>query len=262
MNHTLDKQDKKSLLIVIEGNLDDFYIKCSNHSNFNSFESDKINWIQAKYADWPNCIFKADFENLNIETEINRVKNLIIEKKAPNGWTIGPLTKPSDLGIILEDYNFSNVYHQAGMTLSLRDLNIRDLESNELEIKTVNNERTLQQWADIVSIVFKIKIDIELLKYLLFEKESRFYLGFYNREPVSALLLYLSSGVAGLHAVSTLPKYRNNGFGLTISSVALREAFSKGYKIGVLQASELGESVYRKIGFKKHCDIFSYELKE
>ena len=57
----VDIRDKKSLLIAIECNLDDFYVKCSNHPNFNSQSGDKINWVKAKYADWPDCIFKVNF---------------------------------------------------------------------------------------------------------------------------------------------------------------------------------------------------------
>ncbi|MHA2430674.1 MAG: GNAT family N-acetyltransferase [Promethearchaeota archaeon] len=262
MNNKLETTDKKSLLNAIESNLDDFYIKCSNHPNFNSQRNDKINWVQSKYADWPDCIFRVNFKDLDIETEINLIKKLIKEKMAPNAWTVGPLTKPPDLGSILESYNFSNIYHQAGMALNLYELIDKDIELENLDIKVVQNETMLQQWVNTVSVVFKIKIDLELSKYLLFEKESRFYLGFYNGKPVSTLLLYLSSGVAGLHAVSTLPDYRNKGFGLAISGVALKEAYKLGYKISVLQASELGEKVYRKFGFNKYCDIFSYELQE
>ncbi|MFW9820854.1 MAG: GNAT family N-acetyltransferase, partial [Candidatus Thorarchaeota archaeon] len=73
-------------------------------------------------------------------------------------------------------------------------------------------------------------------------------------------LLYLSSGVAGLHAVSTLSEFRNLGFGFTISRFALIDALKMGYNIGVLQASVLGERVYKKLGFQKYCDIFSYAL--
>ena len=73
-------------------------------------------------------------------------------------------------------------------------------------------------------------------------------------------MLYISSGVAGLHAVSTLSEYRNKGFGLTISGIALLDALQMGYKVGVLQASSLGERIYRKLGFEKYCDIISYEI--
>jgi hypothetical protein len=34
-----------------------------------------------------------------------------------------------------------------------------------------------------------------------------------------------------------------------------------GYKVAVLQASSLGEKMYRKLGFKKYCDIISYAIE-
>ena len=92
---------------------------------------------------------------------------------------------------------------------------------------------------------------------------SALYLSSKGKEEedyVSTLMMYLSSGVAGLHAVSTLPKYRGKGLGLSISRKALTDAFKIGYKVGVLQASSLGERVYRKLGFQKYCDIISYAL--
>jgi predicted acetyltransferase len=81
-------------------------------------------------------------------------------------------------------------------------------------------------------------------------------------KPVTSLMLYISSGVAGLHAVSTLPEYRNKGLVLTISRSALVDDFKMGYRVGVLQASNQGERVYRKLGFSKYCDILTYELSD
>ncbi len=127
-------------------------------------------------------------------------------------------------------------------------------------MEIVEDAEHLKQWAEVVSSVFSIKIDFELMEYLLIEPEATFYTGNFERKPVSSLMLYLSSGLAGLHAVSTLKEYRNRGFGLSISSIALQNAFKAGCKVGVLQASAPGERVYRKMGFQKYCDIFSYEI--
>ncbi|MFW9824068.1 MAG: GNAT family N-acetyltransferase, partial [Candidatus Thorarchaeota archaeon] len=74
-------------------------------------------------------------------------------------------------------------------------------------------------------------------------------------------MLYLSSGVAGLHAVSTLIQFRGRGFGLYISAKALLDAYEIGYRVGVLQASSMGQRVYRKLGFEKYCDINTYALE-
>jgi len=260
MRETLLNISSKSITSYIEKNLDDFYAKSSNHTNFISHIDKKISWVKAKNADWPECIFKADLEDLNMENEINEIKQLINKGEAPNGWTVGPLTKPKDLGKTLKKYGFSNVYQQTGMAINLKSLKNNFRSEINLIVEIVDNEESLNQWIEIVSTVFVIKVDFELIKYLFSEPEVKFYIGKFEGKPVSALMLYLSSGVAGLHAVSTLSKYRNRGFGLIISHTSLIDAFKMGYRVGVLQASTLGERVYRKLGFKKYCDIISYEL--
>ncbi|MFX1418435.1 MAG: GNAT family N-acetyltransferase [Promethearchaeota archaeon] len=261
MNDILNNISPKSINHYIEQNLDDFYIKSSEHPNFSSSKDEKISWVLAKNADWPHAIFRANYEASNLKNEINKIKKLIRRGKAPNGWTVGPLTKPKDLGNYLEMNNFSNVYQQAGMAVELQEVVKRKIEKNDLIIERVDNEEKLTQWSGIVSKVFDLRVDFDLLKFLLTQEEVYLYLGKYEENPVSTLMLYLSSGVAGLHAVSTLTEYRNKGFGLALSKKALKDAFNMGYLVGVLQASLLGERIYRKLGFQKYCDIISYEFK-
>ena len=256
----LKKVSSKSIDFYVEQNLDDFYTKCAEHSNFSSHIDEKISWILAKNSEWPDCIFRANLEHLKIGNEIKNIKRLIKKGKAPNGWTIGPLTKPYGLGNLLEENGFSNVYHQAGMALDLEELKYQVSDENKLVVEIVKDTEHLKQWAGVVSSVFSIKIDFELMEYLHVAPEAKFFIGNLDGKHVSSLLLYLSSGVAGLHAVSTLKEYRSRGFGLAISKIALINAFKIGYEVGVLQASTLGERVYRKLGFKKYCDIFSYEI--
>lgn len=262
MKNVLNEIIPESINYYIENNLDDFYIKSSEHPNFTSSGIEKVSWVFTRNADWPDCIFRANFENLNIKKEIINVGTLIRKGKAPNGWTVGPLTKPKNLGIKLEKYGFSNVYHQVGMAVELKALEIIEINENNLIIEKVDGEESLSQWSKVVSEVFNLRVDFNHLKFLHLQKEAHFYLGNFEGEPVSTLMLYLSSGVAGLHAVSTLPKYRNRGFGLAISRSALIDAYNMGYYVGVLQASSLGERVYRKFGFQKYCDIISYALLE
>ncbi|MFX1571416.1 MAG: GNAT family N-acetyltransferase [Promethearchaeota archaeon] len=259
-NKILKEKSLNSINYYIERNLDDFYIKSSQHSNFNSRLEDKISWIFAKNADWPNCIFRANFVDLNIEHEIREIRKLIKENKAPNGWTVGPLTKPSNLGSFLEENDFSKVYHQTGMAVDLRYIEDIKIENNDLKVKLIKSDKSLKQWAKIVSLGFGIKVDCKLLKFLYLQPEIKFYIGNYKRKTVSTLMLYLAKGIAGLHAVSTLPEYRCKGLGFTISGIALLDAYRMGYEVAVLQASNLGERIYKKLGFQKYCDINSYEL--
>ena len=260
MQNILNEISEKSIDFYIEKNLDDFYTKSSTHPNFVFHIEDKISWVIAKKAEWPMAIFKAKFEHMNIIKEISKVKSLIQEGKAPNGWTLGTLSKPENIGEILEKNGFENVYQQAGMAVDLRKLRNQIKDDNELQVDIIKDKNSLKQWINVASNAFGIKIDPELIESLLLESEVKFFIGKFKGKPVASLMLYLSSGVAGLHAVSTLSEYRNKGFGLTISRTALINAFEMGYRVGVLQASSLGERMYRKLGFKKYCDIISYEI--
>lgn len=261
MNSIIKKISSNSINSYIEKNLDNFYIKSSTHSNFTSNIDNKISSVLALKADWPSCIFKVNFKNLKIEEEINSIKNLIQDGKAPNSWTVGPLTNPKDLGKYLEKRGFLNVYHQSGMALNLSKLKKNRSKIQNFKCISVKDEDTLLKWSKVVASVFNIKLDFEFLKYLLFENDTHFYIGTYDKKAVSSLLLFLSAGVAGLHAVTTLPNYRGRGFALFVSGKALNDAFKMGYKVGVLQASSLGEKVYTKLGFKKYCNIISYEYQ-
>ncbi len=250
----------KFLLSSIEQNLDEFYLKCSRHPNFEFMDTDKLKWVRAKNADWPSCIFHANFNASDLHLEIEQVKRLIRAEKAPDGWTVGPLTTPKNLGKSLLDHEFSDAFHQAGMALDLSKLKITPSINTALEVRIVENEEELSNWANLVSTVFHIKVDNELLGYLHSQSEVKFYIGTFNEKCVSALLLYLIPEIAGLHAVSTLPDYRNNNFALTMSDRALLDARILGYKYGVLQASSMGQYVYKKLGFKKYCDVITYSL--
>jgi len=225
-------------------------------------DTTKLKWVRAKIADWPSCIFQANFNDLDVDFETEQVKNLIQSGKAPDDWTIGPLTKPKNLGKSLLKHNFSEVFHQAGMALDLFKIKISTNINNTLNVKKVENKNDLSNWSKVVSNVFHIKLDQELLTHLQTQSEVAFYIGLYQDICVSALLLYLIPGVAGLHAVSTLPDFRNNNFALTLSSRALLDARDLGYEYGVLQASSMGQFIYKKLGFKKYCDIFTYALNE
>ena len=76
------------------------------------------------------------------------------------------MTKPYSLGNLLEENGFSNVYHQAGMALDLRELKHQISDESELIVEIVEDTEHLKQ---VVSLVFGIKIDFELMECLLLE---------------------------------------------------------------------------------------------
>lgn len=67
---------------------------------------------------------------------------------------------------------------------------------------------------------------------------------------VCTSILYLAHGVAGIYGVATIPEERKKGLGAHATAEPLRHARTLGYRVGVLQSSEAGHPVYRRLGFK------------
>lgn len=78
--------------------------------------------------------------------------------------------------------------------------------------------------------------------------------------PAASAVLLEWAGVAGLYNVGTLPEFRGRGLGTLVSFAALEAGRVDGYRVGVLQASELGEVLYRSMGFEQRC-TFTFALR-
>jgi GNAT superfamily N-acetyltransferase len=73
--------------------------------------------------------------------------------------------------------------------------------------------------------------------------------------PVATSMLLLADGLAGIYCVSTLAAERGRGLGAHATAQAVREARQLGYRVGVLQSSPAGHSVYLKLGFLDLAEI-------
>jgi hypothetical protein len=69
-------------------------------------------------------------------------------------------------------------------------------------------------------------------------------------QPLAAALTYLSDGVASLQWVGTVASARQLGLGRVITQMATNAAFERGAATCSLQASEMGEPVYAKLGYE------------
>ena len=68
----------------------------------------------------------------------------------------------------------------------------------------------------------------------------------------------MAGGIATIYAVATRPCARNLGVGTALTKQSMLVAKQLGFHYSVLQASEMGHSIYKKLGFKEFCAIDLY----
>jgi ribosomal protein S18 acetylase RimI-like enzyme len=76
-------------------------------------------------------------------------------------------------------------------------------------------------------------------------------------DPAGIAMTIVSHGVAGIYWVGATEGARGRGLGWTMTAAAVNAGFEMGAEIASLQASPMGESLYRRMGFET---IFSYRL--
>ena len=188
--------------------------------------------------------------------------------KVPICWYVSQTTKPVDLGNHLEKHGFITEEPEIGMAINLSLINNGLPMAPDLRIEVVEDPEMLQTWCHTASSGFEMPAfvgeafhDIFLYLGLSISSPVHHYIGYLNGKPVATSTLYPGAGVTGIYDVSTLPKARRQGIGAAMTIHALQDARQRGYRIGILQASQMGLPVYKRIGFKEYCKINLY-IKE
>ncbi|QOJ13731.1 MAG: hypothetical protein HRU75_03340 [Planctomycetia bacterium] len=75
---------------------------------------------------------------------------------------------------------------------------------------------------------------------------------------VCTSMVFMADGVAGVYCVSTRPEERGLGLAAHATAEPLRMVRDIGFRVGGLQSSPMGVSVYRRLGFETEGEIALY----
>lgn len=211
-----------------------------------------------------NAAFHIKLEPEQVDDAIKSFIEKGSRRKVAFQWYIGHDTQPAGLGERLAAHGLTSHGGGAGMAIDLQEMNEDVPFPPGLEIVEVKDNDTLMTWCRVTCAGFGIpepavpslyewfKTDIE------YRQPMKFYLGRLEGKPVATSMYFLGEGVVGIYFVATLPEARNRGIGFTITQQPLLEGREMGYRVGILQASKMGEPVYRRMGFRVYSTVQSY----
>lgn len=251
----------KNLSDINEKNLFDLYDYYAENSNASREISGNYKWVNTKHFPWPNFIYNLSEENLITRKEISNLAEAVKKKSAPEFWIVRESSILDNLEDIFFENNIRPVETWPGMAIELNKPVLDKYNEIEgFEVRNVKTEDELNHW---LSIVGRELFDGNMLERKFFlneinKEKIKLYLGIYEGEPVSTSMMFTNGESAGLYMIATLDKCRGKGLGTNITLKPLIDAFNSGCSYGILQASKMGESVYRKIGFEQCCRFYIF----
>jgi len=262
MNQIQTDVSDQAIITAIRANLCDFFHHLERNSPGGKIDNEKFSrWHMPIAYPWFNGVLSTQPP---VETDSSFLEDCIQyfrEQSVPvfTWWTEPHMSRPDwEPFLSQQGFGFSN--DTPGMAVDLQELNETVQTVDGLEVREVTDEESLRNWAHIFTVGYGLPAEWETPVYEMCAKLGLDfpiynYLGYRNGEPVATASLFFGAGVAGIYSVSTLPEARGQGIGAAVTLYPLQKAREMGYRIGVLQSSEMGYKVYKKLGFKHLCQI-------
>lgn len=185
------------------------------------------------------------------------------QRSLPFLWHVGVSSFVPDGRSIFEGYGLTHYETEPIMAVDLLKFNEAVPVAPPLVIQPVTTPELLQQWIrvwEFDSSEDVIQLWLTCYSGLCLNRESplHLYLGTVDGKPVATSEVFFGGGVTLIGAVNTLSSYRRQGIGTAMTHMALQQAQRQEYRIGVLTASLMGISIYRRLGFQKYGTFSTY----
>jgi GNAT superfamily N-acetyltransferase len=210
-----------------------------------------------------NCVLRTNLDPANADKRIAETVGLLKSRKVPFVWRIRKMDKPTDLSVLLEKVGLKRS-EEPGMAIELAKLKAPQPPPRFM-LERVKGKDRIEAYVRLLIPAYggplsMVEPFIKMVKHADMGNRFRHYIGHLDGRPVATSSVLLSSGVAGLYNVATLPEARGRGIGAYMSSAPLLEALEDSYCISILQASDMGRPVYERLGFQNRGKLISYSL--
>ncbi|WP_226664685.1 GNAT family N-acetyltransferase [Microbulbifer aggregans] len=201
---------------------------------------------------WPNRHwFEEDTVLPGQETLQNIVRRLPAEAMVPV-WKAAP-----NLEAALLDSGFQPCLEQRAMHLDLGRWPTTATDAT-LVLRPVQTRAEIETWVTVCSEAFGYAIDDTVITNLAAHREVNLWLAVRDNTAVGTALLFRTGEGIGIHQVGVPDRFRGQGIARTLMQLLLNLCQQSGARYVTLQASQMGEGLYRQLGFEPRFGITSY----
>jgi GNAT superfamily N-acetyltransferase len=265
MNKILADLLPSALVRANRSNLYEMFRNLENSSYLEFTKADGLlRWSCPMQYDWFNAILCARDA---IPADIGYIEDSLNYFKAKNTSDITLWMEDSvnlsSWEALLTPRGFKLGEGPYGMSADLNKLNEAVSLPAGTEIKTVDDEKSMRDCANAILNGFGFPPDWKeatdnFVLGLGLDTPYRSYVAYWGGKPVSTAAVFFGEEVAGIYTVATLPEARGKGFGAAVTLAPLLDARKMGYRVGILQASQMGFPVYKRLGFEQNFRVGSF----
>jgi GNAT superfamily N-acetyltransferase len=201
--------------------------------------------------------FTEETADARIETILDYFRTLRIDMS----WWLGPTSTPADLGDRLVAHGLVPDSVAPGMLMSLDDWSPPALPDG-LVIEPARDAASFHEAMDIMFEAFDMPRESQPTFEARFGEFSMgpramqtTYIARLDGRPVATSLGCLIDDTVGIFNVATATDARRRGVGGAITAAAMADAQASGAKWAHLESSEMGRSLYERLGFRHVTDI-------
>jgi GNAT superfamily N-acetyltransferase len=182
------------------------------------------------------------------------------------GWWLEDGVSRASWEDLLTKYGFEYFDGPPGMDVDLKKLPEKLSIPSGLEIRMMNGPEELHDYAHLITTAFQFPSETEPAAYdwargLKLGMPLLIYMAYQEGKLVGTSTIFYGAGVAGIYTVGVSSEARRKGVGTAMTLHPLLEARDKGYRVGILQSSEMGYKVYQRLGFEKRTQLGCFHLK-
>lgn len=160
---------------------------------------------------------------------------------------------------------YAHRFNQKAMVLDLTTVSHTTTQPN-VQLTQVTQPEEAELWSRLAGEAFDYNLDSAVIRPLIRRStshlpahtNSKLYFGYVEGQPVATGLLLKTGSTIGIHQVGVVPSQQGRGYAYQLMNQLLQECIAWQGRYAVLQASQMGEGLYVKLGFEEQCVIYNY----